>query len=754
MSDFSIRVIARSVLLVKAALLLCHVATAQFLLQVSTDKNAAVEDALCMVQHNLTKKEFSGFTDSKGTVKCPFSGACLVQVKKLGYKMYSTTIDVGAQTAIKIEQDDIDMDDVVITGQYGAATAQSSINTVKVIDSKKIEEMGAVTLREVLTNQLNVRISQDNVLGTSASINGISGQNIKILIDGVPVIGRMDGNVDLSQINLSNVERIEIIEGPMSVVYGSDALGGVINLISKRRVKEQVGGAVNTYYESNGTYNIDGRFCFKLKNIDVTATGGRNYFDGYSPNYNWQQRTMQWKPRTQYFADGNVTFRAGQTKNIIFGNLFNETIENRGAPLVTPYSAYGFDEYYKTRRWGLGQQTDVYLKKENQLQFINSFQHYKRIKNTYRKDLVLGNSELTPAVSDHDTSVSYLFLFRGVWTNTHIKKIQMQAGYDFNIETAKGQRLENNLQTIQDYALYYTLQYNPVKQLALKAGVRGTYNTRYGTPVVPSFNLKYDITKQMSLRLSYAHGFRAPSLKELSMLFVDINHNIQGNAKLKAERSHNVQVEFAYYPKVKDFNINIRPSFFFNHLYNMISLQLEDAAQQLYSYINVDRFQSTGFNVNSSIGHKYFDFQVGFAYTGRYNRLTENTQDVPRFGWSPEVSSSLGINIPKIKTTIAAFYKFNGMVPGYAVDADGNTYQTAIQSYSMLDASVTVRIWKDRFAITAGAKNLLNVKNINYNTAAGGAHSSGANSMSVGMGITGFASLKINLANNFKKQMQ
>ncbi len=735
-----------------AALLLCNAATAQVSLQVLEEKkNTPVEDALITAKSNGSKKEFVGFTNEKGIVQIPLTGKCLLQIKKLGLKTFQQEVELQDKLSITVAQDEIDLKDVVITGQYTATTAQLAVNTIKTIDRKKIDEMGANNLRDVLTNQLNMRISQDNVLGSTTSINGISGQNIKILIDGVPVIGRMNGNVDLSQINLNNIERVEIVEGPMSVVYGSDALGGVIHLITKRKVKETFNYVLNGFYESNGTYNADGRFAFSTKNIEMNLSGGRNFFDGYDPNYQWQNRTMQWKPRTQYFSDNSISIKIKQSKQTLYGNFFDEVITNRGKPTVTPYSAYGFDEFYKTRRWALGLQSDVYLKGNNQLQFINSFSHFRRLKNTYRKDLTTGQSDITPSLADHDTSVFYLLLFRGVFTNTQLKQFQFQAGYDFNIEFAKGERLENNSQNIQDYAVYTTLQYSPIEKITLKAGVRAAYNTRYGTPVVPSFNFKYSINKTLSLRASYAMGFRAPSLKELSLLFVDINHNIQGNSSLKAERSHNAQVELSYEQKTKDLKFSVRPSFFFNHLYNMISLALVDPSQQLYSYINVDKFQSIGANLNAGISHKYFDWQMGAAYTGRYNSLSEN-MNVPHFGWSPEISSSLSVNIPKIFTSIAAFYKFNGMVPGYALDANNEAYQTAIQSYSMLDASVTVRLWKERFTVSAGAKNILNVKNINYNVAATGAHTSSSNAMSIGMGVTGFVSLKINLTNDFRKK--
>lgn len=125
----------------------------------------------------------------------------------------------------------------MVTGQYGANTADQSVYKVRVIDESRIKAQGAVNLRDVLTNDLNIRLSNDPVLGSSLTMMGVGGENIKILIDGVPMVGRTNGNIDLSQINLNNVERIEVVEGPLSVSYGTNALGGAINLITKKTKK-------------------------------------------------------------------------------------------------------------------------------------------------------------------------------------------------------------------------------------------------------------------------------------------------------------------------------------------------------------------------------------------------------------------------------------------------------------------------------------------------------------------------------------
>ena len=111
----------------------------------------------------------------------------------------------------------VEIDQVVITGQHETKKVNDVVQNVKIIDRKVIDEKNLTTLRELLVNEAGMRITQDNALGTNVSMQGISGQNVKILIDGSPVIGRLNGYVDISQISLSDIEKVEIVEGPLSV---------------------------------------------------------------------------------------------------------------------------------------------------------------------------------------------------------------------------------------------------------------------------------------------------------------------------------------------------------------------------------------------------------------------------------------------------------------------------------------------------------------------------------------------------------
>ena len=99
------------------------------------------------------------------------------------------------------------LDELIVTGQYEETSLNKSVYKVKIIDSKRIQSQGAFNLQQVLSNELNVRIIQDPMLGSSIKLQGVGGNNIKILIDGVPVTGRESGNIDLTQIDMNNVER-------------------------------------------------------------------------------------------------------------------------------------------------------------------------------------------------------------------------------------------------------------------------------------------------------------------------------------------------------------------------------------------------------------------------------------------------------------------------------------------------------------------------------------------------------------------
>jgi outer membrane receptor for ferrienterochelin and colicins len=644
-------------------------------------------------------------------------------------------------------QENTELETFVVTAQYEKTEKDKAVNKVKVISREKIDAIAAVNLRDVLANENIIRISQDNILGSSMSLQGLSGQNVKILIDGVPVIGRLNGNVDLSQINLNNIERIEIVEGPLSVNYGTDALAGTINLISKKRSSDGISFNLNSYYESVGQYNLDGLISCKIKNGVVEFSAGRNFFDGWSPEDSFiefpesrladSSRKKQWNPKEQLFSKAQYSLVLDSQSLRIYFNHFDEKITNRGAPRA-PYNETAFDDYYNTWRTDFGIDYNRSLK-NGKLKLLAAFNDFKRIKNTFFKDLTTLEQQPTNSVSDQDTIKFKLLMSRGTWSNIN-SKLNYQIGYDLNFETSRGRRIEGLTKSQGDYAVFGSVKWIPLKNLVIKPALRLTYNSQYKAPPIPSLNIKYNLNK-LIFRGSYAKGFRAPSLKEMYFNFVDINHNIVGNASLIAEQSNNFTADFIYKTAVKKTTLQFDFGGFYNDITNLITLAQSETNNQQYTYVNIGAFKTLGGQFNSSFKFKKLNVNFGFANIGRYNNLN-TTYDVPSFSFSPELRSNIIYTNSKFNFRLAAFYKYTGKTVGFYVNSNDELSESMLSNFQLLDLNVTKMFKGNKIQWSLGVKNLFDVQSLNSNSA-GGVHSAGSNSVPMSWGRSIFTAIKI-----------
>lgn len=661
-------------------------------------------------------------------------------------------VELNKLKKIYIIPSDLNLSEVVVTAQYAPTPVEQSVQKIQIIDKEKIQQMGAVNMRDVLSNQLNVRLQQDNILGAGMNLQGISGENIKILMDGVPMIGRLNGNIDLSQINVNNIERIEFIEGPLSVQYGTNALAGTINIITKNPSTKKIILGASGYYESIGTYNLTADANVYYKKHSMQLNGGRNFFDGWNaidnpfyfpkPRIADSSRYKQWKPKEQYF----VSLGYGYTfKKINIGfksAYFDEKITNRGYPRA-PYAESSFDDYYYTKRFDNHVYLNGKIAKNWTVNSLMAYNYYNRIKKTVYKDLTTLKETLSLNSSDQDTSSFTLLMSRASFIHKiDSAKLSYEVGYDVNYESAFGKRINNQLQYMGDYAGFVTIEYKPFEKVVLKPGIRYAYNTTYNTPVIPSLNAKWTLNEHHTIRASYARGFRAPSLKELYFMFVDINHNIVGNMNLRSEQSDNYSLSYNYRRTIKNCRLKIDVNTFYNDIYHLITLAKTTSTE--YSYINIGKYKTLGVQLNNTLRFKKVSFQTGFNYTGRYNELSESVS-VPEFNFSPEVLENISYRFIKQKISISLFYKYNGKLPGYMLVGE-QIQQTSLSDYHTMDATVSKLFFKERFGISVGCKNIFNVTNINSTAVSGGTHSSSMSSVPLSTGRNYFIKLTLSFS--------
>jgi outer membrane receptor for ferrienterochelin and colicins len=629
------------------------------------------------------------------------------------------------------------LNEVVVTGQFAPQSVKNSVYRVRVIKKEQIQLRGATDITGVLNNELGIRFNTDYTLGeTDVTIMGMSGQNVKVLLDGIPLVDRDATRQSLSQVDINTIERIEIVEGPMSVVYGTDGLAGVINIITKKnsgsspltitaRIQEESAGNTYSPFANEGVHNEHIGINFGKNAWAFAAYGSRNSFGGWTGNAAY--RAKEWKPKDQWLTGASLQFRRQDYSILYRLDYLDEDIYSPGA--LNPNNYRATDQHYITQRFTHQAQIDWRITHSLRLNAAASYQDYKRKTETYMVDLL---ENTTTADADAVSSFKSVF-FRSTaqWTASEV--ISFQPGIEIKSDRTSGQRIEGN-PVINDYSVFLSSEIKPVAGINIRPGLRFSKNSVYDAPpVIPSINTKFALGSNLDLRLSYARGFRAPSLRELYFYFFDASHSIQGNPDLEAEYSNSFIASATWQPAaLKRIGLTTTITGFYNDFHNRISMAL--GANNVYTYFNVDKFITTGGTIDNSIAWKNLTATLGFSYISRYNMYYDDpslkTNDQSKFTWSPELNSNIIYRFPKWKMQAGLFYKFTGALPAYQLATDPNTnepyvYLAKTESWHQADVTLSKNIF-NHLTIQAGIKNLFDITRLqNTSQDAGGAHSSG-----------------------------
>ncbi len=701
---------------------------------------------VCFEEIKGSKKDYL-VTDKDGLVKNTLMKPYVIAISYVGYKNYLDTLQPNKSYEIALTPQVFDLDQVIVTANFTPQKADKSIYNVKVIDSRKIELKAANNLADVLKDEVNFQVTYDPALGSGLKLKGLSGNNVKILIDGVPVIGRMGGNIDLSQLNLYNVDHVEVVEGPMSVVYGSNALAGAINIITKENLHSNFSTTINTYYENKGTYNIDGIVAFKKGNHSYSFAGGRKFFGGVYLDID-TNRSQNWKPKELYNADFYYTYSKEKHKIKYQLSFMNERLLDKGDQL--PYDfRKAFDSWFYSRRINNRIEYNQKLKSDYYLNVTLSHAYYRREKETYFKDFIDNTSDLVKG-SENDTTLSNASAFKILLGNQNDKKkLNFLTGVDLNYETAEGKRILDKYQSIGDYATFINLMYNISSKLTIQPGVRFSYNTKYTAQPVPSVNIKWSTSPYLNIRASYARGFRAPTIKELFIRFKDINHDIQPNQDLTAEHGHNFSLSFSINTdKTNKLHFtNIEFNLYYNQISNIIYLSpasTTDAAT--YKYINISHFNTLGGNINFKYSYyPNFDFGFGVGNTGIFASTLESKTSLNRYKYTIDGNVNASYNIPKIDIKVFTNYRYNGLVNSVKLGAEELVEYGTLDPFHTLDISLIKKVLSNKLTVSLGVKNILNnTMVVSKGFSNGDAPHTGGDGSPVGYGRLFFTSLSYN----------
>lgn len=648
------------------------------------------------------------------------------------------------------------LEELVVTGQYKPQTLKKSVYQVRVINNERIKQSGATNVQQVLNNQVGFRFAADNTLGTTdVQLMGMSGRNVKILLDGVPMVDRGDTRESLNQIDVNSIERIEIVEGPMSVSYGSDALAGVINIITKKnknngltltaKLQEETAGSEYHAFNYKGVHQQNITVDYKKNNWGFTAGGSHNDMNGFGGDT--YGRDKSWLPKEQWLGNARISYDKGPLNIYFRTDLLHEDILSKGAINYGNYKA--IDQRYSTDRFTNQLQGAYTFSKKLQLAATVAYTDYKRSSRTTRHDFEKNTDELTTGEGEQDISKFNSFVFRTTVQYQLSNKVSLQPGIDINREAANGPRIANN-PVITDYAAFVSAEVKLGSKLNIRPGLRFVKNSVYNAPpVIPSINTKFIISKKFDLRFAYAYGFRSPALRELYFYFVDANHNVVGNPNLKAENSNsfNASLNWNAQPKnTRTYSISL--SGFYNAFNNQIDFALSSPTSNQYTYYNVNKAKTVGGTIENKYAYKNLESSLGFSYVGIFRKLydekdytNETTKD---FLWSPEVNASISYHVNIIKTRFNLFYKYSGKKPQLVTGKNAANQPALLiaetESYHLADFTGTTKI--NRYlSFSAGVKNIFNVTNVSNNAAAStSVHNAGYN-VAIGYGRSYFAGL-------------
>lgn len=616
----------------------------------------------------------------------------------------------------------VNLGPVVVTGGGHHQHVRSSATPVHVISKDEIQSTGITTFQEAMTRLMPQLSAAPNSMGSFLRMNGLGNKYVLILINGHKLIGDIGGNVDLNRINLDRVKRIEVLDGAASALYGSDAIGGVINIITDQTSKELINVTTNTRISGKGQFTQSANLDIHYKNFGSYTSFTHDEADS------WRNSDYEYvsgdEGETQYtvapffvgYASNifNQRFDYSPMRNLALHAELGYTWKKTNRPETLDDVAGGFAYELRSEgwRWNAG---GVYkLSKRNSIlfDFTSDNYEYGHQYDTDSESHPYGSYSLTKSQKIYDAEVKGIFgltanstTIVGVdWRNEFMNSVT--GNVDRHNYTISGYA-QHEMKFWRDFSAVLSLRYN--------------YNEAYGSDVTPKVALMY-APGNFNFRATYSNGYRTPGLDELYYHYYTFSRGratiTLGNDELNPEKSNYFSINAEY--STPKFSIGVTG--YLNYINDMIVkkvISVDDAQMKFlratfpeitdeqtakitrYSlYQNSDRGRITGLQVNTTV-KPIDDLTVGvnYSYTlARYEsdgewqnleRSIRNTVVVTadyRHTWR---KYTLGVNINgRMQSKI--YYPSYNDAPGHGIWNINTTHNFRINSWLEIQPSLGV----------------------------------------------------------------
>lgn len=662
---------------------------------------------------------------------------------KIKFILFVVFLFSQISVAQEIQKDSVktnELSEVTVTTATRTERVLSSLPLpMTVITSEAIIKSGVTRLNEILNEQTGIILIPDESGFEGVQMQGLDAAYTMILIDGVPLVGRSSGVLDLSRISVGNIERIEIVKGASSALYGSEAMGGVINVITKRPKKDMFSGNLSYRYGTFNTNDANANLLWKKKKFATNLFANFYSTDGFDLDKStWLKNVEKYHNTT---IQPKIYYDFSENLKLTFSNrFFNQKIDNRA---VIENERYEGDA--KENEWN--SQLKVQHRWNSRL-----YWEYELYATNYKNDAFLNNPD---NVLFDRTYYDQWLVRPEVRTTWSINKDKLTAGVGLNYETLDRTYFASNVKFNSQY-VYLQYDYNPIEKLNILGGFRYDNHSEYASQFSPKLAVNYKFNTSFSLKGSVGYGYKAPDFRQLYFDFTNpsvgytvLGYNVAAarldefanqdllssrvagidfNEPLKPESS--INFNFGGFYKKNKLKVEI------NAFYNLISDLIDTRAvatkkngQNIFSYFNFSDVFTYGVEFNSTYDFTK-DFSVSFGYqylTAKDKSVVDNFEEHQYIRNSDlqtikiDKSDYFGLynrskhtanlkfayNIPSIKTDINLRVLYRSKYGLFDTNGNGilDKYDNFIGDYFITNLAASKYI-TDKFMLQAGANNL------------------------------------------------